>query len=745
MDIRTYSTAVGHEKELIAGLNDIIKEPPLGAVYQEPQLQSVAALRKWTLDRARSLFKQPTYPEDKQYAIYWDSSEVCIRRRREAMTKLSSTLRGEFADEYEHIDYEQAFIALCSFEWPGDANRLFDDFYLYETAVLAYLDTVLLDNKQFGLVENLVLTGCDANLSNKSHFNSMYPHILINAAIDIFQHRDGIEAEKSLLNRTAAFRTHNVMQEDEAMLTEQTPTLLDLYGGFESIGDMTPRQRFNCLMSLLPDGYRETLINQYKAIALKIMRVTLRYCEIYRAHTAKQAKKYKRQLEDWYGRWNTTAVAGSYSSGQQSRQMVDEYNALLTEIAGWSDDSVKYSSFATVIQFMTEMEDIVSENSVPGENSPFKQCAEDIRSIVEGLDPYEFSLAFLLMVEDGDDFVWLFGVNNLMLKIIGRLCPWFISPNDKSPMLSKSALELWLGARYEPNRKQPPYNTSILQATGEDPREVSCNSIGKRVYGITGCVPSRWRNPLLYQHVEQLLSDCECDDRVKAIVQILADTASLSHIKDKMQIHVGTILAQTDMAEDDEVIDDTEPNIDNAVSSPQNTLSTDGTDDPAVLKREIKSLKAQLHDSDKSITDMRKQQEKSRIEQDREHQELLELRELLYQTLEHDGKEENTDDSTEVIFPCAVQKRVVVYGGHDSWEREIKLKLPDVKFMGRLDSTSTDSIRKADAVWVQTNCMSHALYNKVCDAAKMFGVPVHYFRYASAEKCARQVVNDDMT
>lgn len=46
-------------------------------------------------------------------------------------------------------------------------------------------------------------------------------------------------------------------------------------------------------------------------------------------------------------------------------------------------------------------------------------------------------------------------------------------------------------------------------------------------------------------------------------------------------------------------------------------------------------------------------------------------------------------------------------------------------------------------VWIQNNCISHPQYWRIVKACKVYNVQLRYFAYASAEKCAEQLVEED--
>lgn len=97
----------------------------------------------------------------------------------------------------------------------------------------------------------------------------------------------------------------------------------------------------------------------------------------------------------------------------------------------------------------------------------------------------------------------------------------------------------------------------------------------------------------------------------------------------------------------------------------------------------------------------------------------------------------------DITFPYKTERHIVVFGGHDSWVREIKLKLPHVRFIDREMLPNTEIIRRADVVWIQSNALYHAFYYRIIDEVRKYNIPLRYFFYASATKCAAQIVRED--
>ena len=124
-------------------------------------------------------------------------------------------------------------------------------------------------------------------------------------------------------------------------------------------------------------------------------------------------------------------------------------------------------------------------------------------------------------------------------------------------------------------------------------------------------------------------------------------------------------------------------------------------------------------------------------------QELTDLRGLVFHQQENMYFDNKPDD--QISFPYHTQNRIVAFGGHETWSREMRPKLPDVRFVDRTMGPNADMIRRADVVWIQTNAISHGYYYKIIDEVRKYDVRVRYFSYASAQKCAEQIVADEKT
>lgn len=161
------------------------------------------------------------------------------------------------------------------------------------------------------------------------------------------------------------------------------------------------------------------------------------------------------------------------------------------------------------------------------------------------------------------------------------------------------------------------------------------------------------------------------------------------------------------------------------------------------LNRQVKELQRALHDAERAAGRLKEQLQLAEQKGEADRMELVQLRETLYDL--RGGEAPEAEGSGPLVeLPWQVKRRVVVFGGHDSWRKAVKPLLPGVRFYDREALPDLNVIRGADVVWLQVNALSHKYYYRIIDAARKNDIPVRYFGSASARKCAVQLALDEL-
>lgn len=160
------------------------------------------------------------------------------------------------------------------------------------------------------------------------------------------------------------------------------------------------------------------------------------------------------------------------------------------------------------------------------------------------------------------------------------------------------------------------------------------------------------------------------------------------------------------------------------------------------LQKELRDVKADLKASTEKIGEMEDESEMAR-------QELIDLRNIVFREEEDDGNGDGSEgdglDELEDsgMVPYHTKKRIVVFGGHDSWRKKVRELLPDAKLIPREMIPRSDQIRGADVIWIQANSIRHAFFWKVVGVAKTCNIPIRYFATGGWKQCVNQIVQAD--
>lgn len=171
--------------------------------------------------------------------------------------------------------------------------------------------------------------------------------------------------------------------------------------------------------------------------------------------------------------------------------------------------------------------------------------------------------------------------------------------------------------------------------------------------------------------------------------------------------------------------------------------------DDKQLETENARLRAKNRELIEKISDMlASQKSDSKLVQLLQHQielqakELTDLREAVY-LLKNDTISEAPADET-IRYPYETSGKIISFGGHDKWLKEMRKKLPNVMFISPDSLPNIDLIRHADTVWLQTDCLSHSDFYRIINIVHQNGIPLRYFSFAGSEKCAEQLVKSEI-
>lgn len=339
-------------------------------------------------------------------------------------------------------------------------------------------------------------------------------------------------------------------------------------------------------------------------------------------------------------------------------------------------------------------------------------------------DPYALCFALLYLVEIDSDLPWLYGASIGVMKTAVEHLPWGISgyePIDITNLSDSSSSEI----------KNPVMPVWSERSYCKNDDEHKSKSLAHIVFELTsGLVPRdhHWYDLLL----KELKKYGLCQDTEASLfyaMMILYSSRNKVAAKNFDDDYMRSLLGADDRQEESE-------NETSEMSRAENDL----------LVSKIKELEAALYNTEKTVKDISKKYDELKAAYEAERRELADLREIIFnkENLDKDDRigEDQFDD---LKSPYFVKKKTVVFGGFEKWVKSLKPMVKgEIKFVAREAKIDASLVRNADVIWIQTNALPHRSFYSIANIARKLRKPIRYFTNASAVKCFKQMVENDM-
>ena len=371
-------------------------------------------------------------------------------------------------------------------------------------------------------------------------------------------------------------------------------------------------------------------------------------------------------------------------------------------------------------------------------------------------DVYGLCFAFLYLIELRDDIVWLYGAAHGLMAQVCESLPWGMreydeigdpvwdEENDAEDVPKTAAVPDWDERKYA--EKDPDYYF---------PR-----SLSQILYEETGCILPR--DIRIYYPEYETIRDYGIKGKDAGVMMLMAAALSTARRQvraSNFDASYARLLEEEngEPGEEKEIEkEEADGGADQAAESLRREEDARGQaaavkDDRDVLidqlRDALKKAQASIHTAEAETRNTRKELNATKSIYEREHRELADLREIVFNAQFSDAAGDLPQPSAAsagIEYPYETARRTTVFGGHDTFLKAIKPMLPNVRFIDASYMTfSPELVRNSDIVWIQTNCISHPMFWNVIRYAKQYGIQLRYFTQASAEKCADQVVETD--
>ncbi len=365
-------------------------------------------------------------------------------------------------------------------------------------------------------------------------------------------------------------------------------------------------------------------------------------------------------------------------------------------------------------------------------------------------DPFAMCFALIYLVDHGDDYPWLLMTGGCVMNEVLLSLPWREGKGkneDEEHLMERVistsvdlAPEGWLNKQFDSvdcsSRKNGNRGSNIAQV----------------FYRLTGCVlPSGIPNPF---DINKEFSGWKLSPFENGFISGTAYSLYLSSQQTKLPEEIDSIDSESNEETDSssEDANDYYARKEAAIADLTDKLSEvnksreDLQAEILRARRELKNLKRTIAEDRKQFAAEIQQKDEELHKARLEHQELIDLREMMFHITNKDNLVDSSKEADSINFPYVTNKRVVAFGGHPTFVKQIKGYLPNVRFVD-VDNIAfnPDIVRNADIVWIQNNFMSHSQFYNVVNVARQYSIQIRYFTYSSAEKSALQVVEADIS
>lgn len=694
--------------ERIAQLRQIAEQTKDAIAVSEYDFEDAASAKSFE-KYTEALFKNrvslmKSYGQQNKDVDLSELNYDVLSRRSAAVNRLAKQIQERYQAQYPAFSAAQAFAECCA-PCPTDTFNGLDDVYHIEAAAAIFLLDHLrnkdkLDDALAFLPESREeLDQIDLpDITDSVHCDD-----LIRGMLHVIRYRNG---RKNGFDKSKAFMDGA----DAAVVTA------------DKVDDDSCRERFEGVLNLLDTDTVKQLCERFTAYVDELTENCLHIYAQLHENVVKAAGNKIQMIEKEIA--DSQLADGSLSVRNQSSE--DGFETTVTATTDTHENAVSAEEALQKAVFCKESFYMnVMLQSAAHRHDLLPVLGEELygqlyRPVIT--DPFGMCFAFLSLLDSDSDIIWLYNLPYIILADVCLELPWAeagqVRAQDEAPAAAPALKE----AAKEPERYMTKPCESILHQKIVQPPFVGGTgdkiSFAQLVYLFSGLVPPREMPDLSY--IKALFCDSGLS---KAEVDVLYEYFTLACSLSRRDENY-VFIDEEDADESDDAAD---------------TVSDENAQEVRELKRENKNLKAMLNKLEHRLKESAEALTNANESLDEANAELGELRSMIREV-----DNSNKEYSVTVTFPYTAQKRAVVFGGHSTWLKAIRPLLPDVRFVEPSAQPNTGLILNADVIWIQTNAMSHSDFYKIIDIVRKNNIELHYFKYASAEKCAEQFALNDM-
>ena len=489
----------------------------------------------------------------------------------------------------------------------------------------------------------------------------------------------------------------------------------------KNMQDVPSRQRFERLIEALNpekvqsavDEFREKYWFLARAFFAGLRKNHAKRDQVMRSHDrlVKKLKQYTKEDRTASIAFNKDGTIAEQLYGQLSQNFknVVELDHAIGRCADQIDEGVQEKmDYAAMFREYLEMTPGNKKDLMPEElNERMKDFTIE--------NPYRLAFALLYLADRSDDLIWMYFFGTSLAYMTAESLPW---KNEYDEFFVDDLLERH--AHEGAENILPDFYEKHYSTADEDDYFNESVSLAQLMFEMTGVILPRNLNRF------------DCLESYWNEMHVPADEQKMMRLAMcLMDASVGYSIGSYSTVQNEDEKEETgsnEAELKEQIASLKKRISS--------LAAENKALKDASYNAQKQTSQLNEKLEEIHRNTKADREELAKLREVIF--LSQNPEKEIPDPG--ISLPYESKERIVICGGHDSFIKQLNQMITgNVRILSNV-RINEDLIRNAASVWIQTNAISHSDYYKITDLCRKYEIPMYYFLYSSARKCAEQIV-----
>lgn len=693
-------------------------------------------------------------------------------RRKKAVLHYLPNVTACFSEKYTNICVEDLYLYLNSDSY-GQAYDLMDGEQELVLAASIWIADHLQQSDSLERIMPILMDIVDFDDSYFPEvFDSVHPKAVLYGIYSIIKSRNENDKQSTSFG---TFSNKEAIQRSETSHDYSFPQ--------ESAG-LTPREGFDAILSLIP---KESILKAVKSFESKLFELLDLYLDCCSKSTEKLFKQTDMVLAVLNNRasilkkrLNAFQVQNMGKRIPSNRTGMD----LFADITQESEQDFRQKAEIKELLAKNEKLDLIC-HSIDMNLMFSLGCSDNITEVLsEGIDPidqytidrvsgfsvddpFEIIFALLYLIDSGSDLPWLYPLGLGLVATASNSLPWAKRKNKLTDEERDELIEPWphthdvlfcndsfSNENIEFTREQEcykdtpsfsfnnalfasKYNDSFLfDSSDKAPSSIRTHkmNLSQIIFELGFGIIPRYQIPKERAFLNYDLQLSGLSSEGQELLSLFLNFLNNLKTKEQSDNAFFSYLGQEpqkDLSDEDQPQKATESTNEELVSQMKKTISE--------LKVRIKEEHSRNGETKKSISNL-----------ERENEELKDSIAELTAYIELLKRNNSSEDSipapeSTVLLPYNAKHRIVVFGGHESWRKAIKEKISGVRFVEASAIPNIDLILHSDIVFLQNNAIPHKSFYVIADATRKHGIPLEYFRFASAEKCAIQLAEYDLS